>query len=389
MQTNKRFTLSILLILALLTVTVMLSGCTDKGSQNEVQIEAQIITITDALGREVTVPKSPDRVICSGSSSLRYLTYLEAQDKIVAVDSIEARKTGSDARPYAIANPQFKGYPVFGEFRGNDDPEKILSLDPRPQVIFKIDSKSGYDPVELQAKTGIPVVVVKYGNLVTQREDMYQALRIMGTVMGKEERAKDVTTFIDNAIADLDKRTRDVPAEKKTTCYVGGIARAGPHGFQSTEPTYPPFHFTNAKNVAYDPKNLTAVDVTKESILGWDPEVIFVDLSTTQSEDKSSALYQLKTDPAYRKLKAVKSGEVYGVLPYNWYNQNQCSILVNAYFAGKLLYPDKFEDVDLDEKAIEIYTFMVGKGNKETGSHVYNVMNKAFAFPAFTKLDVS
>ncbi|WP_094229027.1 iron ABC transporter substrate-binding protein [Methanolobus psychrotolerans] len=388
---NKRKTRLLTILFVLMAISTLVSGCMESSSTSQsphTQDAAETITVIDALGRTVEVPKSPEHVICSGSGALRYLTYLEAQDKIVAVDSIETQESKFDARPYALANPQFMEYPVFGEFRGNDNPEKILTLDPQPQVIFKMYSTSGYDPAELQKKTGIPVIALNYGDMVNNRADMYQSLRTMGEVMGTEDRAEDVISFFDAAISDLNERTADVQEEEKTTCYVGGIALSGPHGFQSTEPTYPPFFFTNAKNVAYDPKNLTTAEVSKESILGWDPEIIFVDLSTTQSEDKSSALYQLQNDVSYRKLTAVKNGEVYGVLPYNWYTQNQGSVLADAYFAGKLLYPEKFEDVDLEDKTIEIYTFLVGRGDEEVGRQVYGEMINAFSIPAFTKLEI-
>lgn len=386
---NAKDIYKIFVITSLVIASTFFAGCMDSSSTSQnVSNNNDTITVTDSLGRTVEVPKSPGYVICSGSGALRYLTYLEAHDRIVAVDSIETEGSKFDARPYAIANPQFKEYPVFGEFRGNDDPEKILALDPQPQVIFKMYSTSGYDPAELQKKTGIPVIALNYGDMVSNRADMYNSLRIMGEVMGKEDRAEELIAFFDSTIADLSERTAGVPEEEKITCYVGGIARSGPHGFQSTEPTYPPFLFTNAKNVAYDPMNLTTAEVSKESILGWDPDIIFVDLSTTQSEDKSSALYQLQNDVSYRKLTAVKTGDVYGVLPYNWYTQNQGSVLADAYFAGKLLYPERFEDVNLENKTIEIYTFLVGRGDEEVGRQVYEKMINAFPVPAFTKLDV-
>ncbi|AEH60828.1 periplasmic binding protein [Methanosalsum zhilinae DSM 4017] len=382
--------LTFTLLVTLVAVSVFACGCMDNSSSSQsTQSDYEMITVTDALGRNVEVPKSPDHVICSGSGALRYLTYLQAQDRIVGVDSIETRESNYDARPYAIANPQFKDYPVFGEFRGNDDPEKILMLDPQPQVIFKTYSADAYDPVELQRRTGIPVVVLNYGDMVNYRSDMYRSFEIMGEVLGKEERAEELIAFFDETIADLNERTKDVPEEEKTTCYVGGIARRGPHGFHSTEPTYPPFLFINAKNVAYDPtRELSSVEVSKESLLGWDPEILFVDLSTTQSEDKSCAVYQLQTDSAYRQLSAVKSSEVYTVLPYNWYTQNYGSVLVNSYYTGKLLYPDRFEDVDIDEKGAEIYTFLVGMGDEQMGAHVYDTMKHIFTTPAFTKVDL-
>ncbi|WP_406661974.1 iron ABC transporter substrate-binding protein [Methanolobus sp. ZRKC3] len=378
--------------LILLISFTLCSGCTESSSSavsTPLEDNVEMIIVTDALGRAVEVPGSPENVICSGPGCLRLLTYLEGQDKIVAVDSIEVRDSPYEARPYAIANPQFStDYPVFGEFRGNDDPEKILSLEPQPDVIFKTYPTRGYDAVELQEKTGIPVVALEYGDLVNNRESMYQSLSIMGEVMGKEERAEEVVSFFDATISDLNERTSDIAEEDKTTCYIGGIARSGPHGLQSTEPTYPPFLFTNARNVAYDSMNLSTAEVAREKLIEWNPDVIFVDLSTLQSGDENSALFQLQNEDIYQQLDAVSSGNVYGVLPYNWYTQNFGSILADSYYAGKLLYPDRFEDVDVEDKTIEIYTFLVCQGDEGKGSDVYEHMVNAFDSPAFTKLDV-
>ncbi len=336
--------------------------------------------ITDATGRHVQIPQTVEHVICSGAGALRLLTYLESQDKIVAVDDMEKQRPQFDARPYALANPRFKDYPIFGEFRGHDHPEQILTLNPLPQVIFKTYSAMGHDPVELSKKTGIPVIVLNYGNLGKHRNAMFQSLRTMGEVMGKRVRAEIVVAFFNGLIADLQKRTADIPDRRRPGCLVGGIAYRGPHGFQSTEPTYPPFAFVNARNLAHDPsmsdQALQHSSVAKEKILAWDPAYLFLDLSTLQMDGKASGLFELKTDPVYRYLTAVQHGRLYAVLPYNWYTQNFGSILANAYFIGKILYPEKFTDIDPAVRADEIYTFLVGKP-------VFAKMNAAFEHLAF------
>ena len=340
--------------------------------------------ITDALGRKVEIPETVERVICSGSGCLRLLTYLQAQDMAVAVDDIEGRRRQFDARPYAMANPQFKSMPVFGEFRGKDNPELIMTLDPAPQVILKLVGTGkgtvGPDPTELQEKTGIPVVALKYGNLGKMKEDLYNSLRIMADVVGRQQRAAAVLAFFDSQIADLRKRTADIPEEQRPSVYLGGVAYAGPHGFQSTEPTYPPFRFIGARNLAdnANPKagEVTSTDIAKEKIVEWNPDYLFLDLSTLQLGDAAGGLFELKTDPAYQTLAAVKTGKVYGVLPYNWYNQNFESIFADAYFIGKLLYPERFSDIDPAAMADAIYTFMVGKP-------VFAEMNALFGNLAF------
>lgn len=201
----------------------------------------------------------------------------------------------------------------------------------------------------------------------------------MAKVINKEARAEEVISFFDKAIEDLNNRTKDIPTSQRKSTYVGGVARAGPHGFHSTEPGYPPFTFVNANNVASE-LGTQGTEVAKEKIVEWDPDILFVDISTIQLE-ADTAIDELKKDPAYMKLSAVKSGEVYTVIPYNWYNSNQGSVLANAYFVGKVLYPDEFTDIDPSKKADEIYTFLFGKA-------VFNELNSAFNNIGFKKLDI-
>ena len=347
---------------------------------NEGANAGNTLTITDTMDRTISIPNPVNSTICSGPGSLRLLTYLTAQDLIVAVDDIEVKRRQFDARPYALANPAFKKKPIFGEFRGFDNPELILSLAKQPQVIFKTFPNMGYDPIELQEKTGIPAVVLEYGNLGMHREKLFTSLRIMGKVVSKSNRAEEVITFFNATIKDLHKRTNSILESKKKTCYMGGVAYRGPHGFMSTELSYPPFTFVNAADVAHDTKTESKtqrqVTLSKEKLIEWDPDVLFLDLSTLQLAGSASGLWEIRNDPALKTLTAVQNKLVYGVLPYNWFTKNYGSVLANAYFIGKILYPERFEDVDPFSKADEIYKFLVGKP-------VFTEMNAQFDNLAF------
>ena len=340
-------------------------------------------TVTDCLGRAVEVPQPLNRVIISGSGGLRLLTYLQVLDRVVAADSGEGRSSIIDARPYTIAHPELKKLPVFGEFRGRDNPELIAGLSPQPQVIFKVSPRSGPSPEDLTAKTGVPVVGLEYGNLTDKKQDFYAALRLLGCLLDKRERAEEVVAFFEGHLAELARRTANIPEEQRPACYVGGVAHRGPHGFTSTEPGYPPFAYTGAKNIAADlatgkPEN---IHISREKLLEWDPEAIFVDLSTLLGGEEANALFQLRHDPVFRALGAVRRGAVYGVLPYNSYSINFGSVLADGYFVGKILYPEQFADVDPPAMADEIYTFLVGKP-------VFSLMNEAFSGLVFRPLSL-
>ncbi|KKH93580.1 iron transporter [Methanosarcina sp. 1.H.T.1A.1] len=373
----------IIFIGVLIAALVVTSGCTSKSTpvedgedaapaesagittNSEELTESAGITITDGFGRNVTIPENVEEVVCSGAGSLRYLVYLQAQDFVVGVDSLEKKESAVEGRPYALANPQLKDYPLIGEFRGKDDPEKIININ--PQVVLKTgttgqpSATNAAEADSLQEKTGISVISFPYGSLKNeeQKAEMYSSLRIMGEVVGKQERAEEVIAYIEATMEDLENRTADIPESERKTVYVGGVSSAGAHGIISTEPAYPPFLWVNANNVAAG-MGADHADIAKEALVNWDPEYIFIDIGTLQLGNEG-AVGELKTDPSLKGLSAVKNGNVYGVIPYNFYSTNYESVLANAYFVGKVLYPDRFEDVDPEAKADEIYTFFLGK----------------------------
>ena len=344
-------------------------------------------TITDMLDREVVVPNQVDRVICSGSGCLRLLVYLQGQDRIVGVDSAEkgGLPFGVDARPYAVANPGFGDFPLFGEFRGHDNPELIAALDPAPQVIIKANAQRDGGAEALQAKTGIPVVGLGYGNLTHGRANLNKTLRIMAQVIGEEERAEAVIAFFDALQADLEQRAARVAADDRPSTFIGGIAMRGGHGFASTEPAYAPFAFLNVRNVAGElstgETGGSHATVAKEQLLLWDPEVVFLDISTTRLQGGANGLEQLRTDPAYQALSAVQAGRVYGVFPYNYYTTNYESVFANAYFIGSVLYPDQFADIDPMTKAEEIAAFL-------NGGPAFERINEDFDNMGFVRITV-
>jgi len=351
-------------VLAVLVLLTLAAGCT--GTEAGPGGAGETATITDAVGRSVAVPSSAESVVCSGSGCLRYLVYLQGQDLVVGVDDQEKKEQAIEGRPYALAyGSQFKNLPLIGEFRGKDDPEKILGIG--PDVIFRTSvpgtayGTSIAEADRLQERTGIPVVALPCGSLRNDAEkaEMYGSLRAMGEVLGKEDRAEEVIAYIEATIADLENRTGDIPDAEQKVVYVGGVSSAGAHGIASTEPAYPPFLWVHAKNVAAGLGTAHA-DVAKEALVDWDPEYLFIDAGTIQM-DGGGAIRELKNDPALQGLSAAKEGRVYGVLPYNFYSANHETVFADAYFVGKTLYPDRFADVDPEEKADEIYTFFVGK----------------------------
>ena len=70
---------------ALLLSLLLLAGCASAPSPSPEQTAGTggTRTITDAAGRQVEIPETVSSVVCVGVCTLRYTTYLQAQDLVV------------------------------------------------------------------------------------------------------------------------------------------------------------------------------------------------------------------------------------------------------------------------------------------------------------------
>ncbi len=327
------------------------------------------VTVTDQAGRPVTVPHSPDRIICLGPGALRLIVYLGAQDRVVGIETIE--KTNPKGRPYRIAHPGLATLPACGPggaaaINKKPDMEAVLSIE--PEVIFVTYMDASQADI-VQATLGIPVVVLSYGESPLFDEAVFDALLIAGKILGREKRSNEIIAYIRDIKTDLSERTKKLPESARPKAYAGGIGYRGSHGIESTQQDYIPLQWAGALNRAESVQSRLGshVFVDKETLLGLNPEVIFIDgggLSLVATDYRKKTAY-------YRALSAFSSNQVYVLLPFNYYAANIGTALANAYAVGKILYPHSFADIDPEATADEIFTFLVGKP-------VYSNMKKDF-----------
>jgi iron complex transport system substrate-binding protein len=256
-----------------------------------------------------------------------------------------------------MANPSFADLPVIGPGGPNNspDPEKIISV--QPEVIFSTYSPDKASADNLQSKTGIPVVALSYGKISVFDPAIYASLKLIGKITGMDQKAAEVINYMEKCLDDLSVRTKDTPDDKKPTTYAGGLGMKGVHGIESTQGNYSLFNAVHAKNVVDETGRIGSVMIDKEKLIQWNPQKIFIDAAGLQMIKEN-----FKKDPGiYNSLSAVKNGELYSLLPYNFYTTNIDTAIADAYYIGKVLYPDRFKDIDPGKKADEIYKILLGK----------------------------
>ncbi|MFW6017263.1 MAG: ABC transporter substrate-binding protein [Halapricum sp.] len=328
--------------------TAALAGCSVLGDST-----AGRRPVTDDAGREVSIPESVDRIVAVGPGALRQVAYLGATDRVVGVEDAEHGEYRSV--PYNMANPSVRETRVIGSAGPNagGNSEEILAAD--PDVVFFFGDTSRAET--LQSQTDTPVVVLKIMDLGGEatRERIYETWRLVGDVLGIEDRAAELEAFLEDTIADLHERTADVSDERRVDAYAGAISYKGAHGLATTRKRFPPFAYAGVDNVASGiGSDSPSVQVSEERLLEWDPDVLFVD-----SNNVGQAREDLDNE-AFDELTAVSEGAIHTLLPHASYNHNYGSILANAYYVGSTLYPDRFGDLDFEATVDSIFETMLG-----------------------------
>ncbi|MFN3567755.1 MAG: iron ABC transporter substrate-binding protein [Caldimicrobium sp.] len=315
----------------------------------------EMVTITDMAGRQVKIPKKVEKIVAL-SASLRYIVYLQAFDKVVGIEDVEKRdvmrgKRATGKAYWLAIKDKVQSIPSIGEGGPGKLPdfEKLIAVNPQVVITFDIEHAE-----LIQKKTGIPALVIKYaGTEGFEIDDIKNTFIFLGKILDREKRAAELNSYIDKIIEDLRRRSMD---SKRPTIYVGAISARGPHGITSTEAFYPPLDWLNVKNVADEVGKKGHLFIDREKLIQWNPDYLFIDTGGffLVNED------YLKNKNFYKTLKAVKEGRVYTLFPHNFYRTNIEILFANAYFVGKVIYPEKFKDVDPQRKAREIFKKFLG-----------------------------
>lgn len=327
------------------------SKTADKKDETKTEAKAETRTITDVFGRKVEIPAKVNTCAALGSAA-RLVVYAGGVEKIKGCTEMESK--GEPGMPFAYANKEFfkDCTPVASGGSGNADyAEAIVELD--PDVVFYQDSDT-VAMEELAKKTGVPVVGV-YGDAFNSHY-LTDSIRLIGDVLGTGDHAEKVSTAIEGWVKDLDDRTKDIPDEDKPKVYTGAVSWSGGHGFTGTYVGYAPLEAIHAISVSDQLDAKDGVEVDMEQILEWNPDVIFLNPGNMELVNKDYA----ENGKAIDSLKAVKEGKVFAQVNFNYYWCNMELAIVDSYYAGTILYPEAFKDVDFEKKAEEVFNTMIG-----------------------------
>jgi iron complex transport system substrate-binding protein len=297
--------------------------------------------VTDSAGRQVAVPDRIERVFAAGPPA-SVLLYVLAPDRMVGWQ----REPRPEDLPYIA--PEYRDMPAYGSLTGGDTVNLEVLLQTKPDLVVDFGSvRDTYVSLaeRVQAQTGIPYVLID-----GRFQNTAAAVRLLGTILGVEDRAERIASYVERTLAKIDATLARVPQEQRPRAY---LAR-GPDGLETglegsinTEI----IERVGAINVAVDPSGARRglAEVPVEQVVVWNPDVVITwDRNFFES---------VRGNSYWQGVEAVKSGRVYlsPTAPYGWIDRPpSLNRLIGLQWLAGLFYPDHITQ-DLREVARSFY----------------------------------
>ena len=328
---------------------------TETSENTEVASSEGTRTIVDQVGNEVVLPEKIERVVITSLWPLPSVNTLfqgSAEGLVGMHPAAKAAAEGSMLGKVADLSGVETSFIQDGQINA----EELMKLD--PDVVFYLGTNT--EEYEILNKAGIPAVgfLANASGDWNAIESVASWMELLGTIFQKEDRAAEIKEMGYQMLEEVQARVSDIPEEEKERVLilyrysdeqmtVAGNGHFGDFWIEAT----------GGINAADEVEGSPAVNM--EQIYAWNPDKIFItNFSSRMPED---LLNNTVDGDDWTSVKAVQDGEVYKIPlgMYRWYPPSSDTPLMLQWFAQKL-YPEKFEDVDMNEEVKAYYNQFYG-----------------------------
>lgn len=323
---------------------------------------ASALTITDLENRTVEIKQLPQRIVV-GNYIFNFLMVggADSLKKVVALpqDGWQSIRHG-EYTALTKSFPQIKAIPSIGGYHDNIlNTEKIIALKPDLVLINKSQYVDNNKRIEILSKLGIPTVVLDYHALTA--ENHTKSTRLLGILLDRQDTAEKLNhRYLEVANIVRQRLTSVTPTEKSRRIYV----ETGSKGPGEYGNTYNKgvlwggiLNELQASNIAADMKQPYA-SLSREYVLAHNPQTIIITGSIWQGAHETdqmrmgltvndqlaqSRLQGFASRAEWKKIDAVKTGEIYGVDHGSLRSMVDYTYLM---YLAKIIYPKAFADFD-------------------------------------------
>lgn len=271
--------------------------------------------VNDPLGREVSLPEDPRRVVALAPSITEIVFALEEQDRLKGVTRY------SDFPPEALKYPKVGSYVQL-------DLEKIVAL--KPDLCIAIRDGNPKNVIDRLASLNIPVYVVDPRN----SEAVMESILKIGMLLNAAEKAEKLVKNMRCRIQRVKFLVDRVDTRPRVFFQIGisPIISVGTHTF-----CHELIVLAGGKNLSEGPVSYPRF--SKEQVLAISPEVLIV-----SSMERERVFEQVKSEwDQWPDLPAVKNKRIF-LVDSNLFDRPTPRLVDGLELLLQLIHPEIFEE---------------------------------------------
>ena len=295
------------------------------------------VTITDHLGREVTIEKQPESFVSGYYISTSLMIALGLDDQLVGVEAKADKRN-----IYKLSAPELTELPSVGTAK-EFDLEGCAALKP-DLVIVPTKLK---DSIPAMEELGLTVIAVN----PEDQTKLFETIDMISTAADVVEKGQELEYWISDALESLKKSLAGV---ETPSVYLAGnsalLQTAGPEMYQSTL-----IENAGGVNAASDITDTYWADTSYEQILSWNPDYIV--LAADADYDVDSVL----NDSALADCTAVKEGHIAQIpSDIEALDSPVPASFLGSYYVASILHPDVVTEDDFKTTEKNFYETFYG-----------------------------
>lgn len=272
------------------------------------------VTVTDALGREVTLKSEPSRIVIVGKQAPMLTNFLylfnSADQKLIGLE--KRSQSSEDYLKLVDANIEEKYLLEKGA-----GAEQIVPMNP-DVVIMKSSMRDTIGkPME---DLSIPVVYVEFENV----DQIYRDIRIFAKILNENKRGEGLISNYQKLYQQIQNEvTKNYRSVKPSVLILQAVSSDQKYVFSVPAANWLQTDLIEKAGgiPVWKAANQAGgwSDINMEQISAWDPEVIFI---VNYQGDASEIVNNLKNDEIWQNLKSAKTDKIYA-FPYDYLSWDQ------------------------------------------------------------------
>ncbi|WP_120513711.1 ABC transporter substrate-binding protein [Photobacterium salinisoli] len=326
---------------------------------------AEITTVTDVLGREVTFDAPAKRAIV-GFYPEDYMAIgtEAAYDNVVGMSKYIWQARSANWELYVKHRPSLQDIPAIGRVDTNTfSVEKVISLQPDLLMLADWQYKALGAEIKRIESAGIPVIVVDYNAQTLERH--LKSTQLIGVITGQEERAEKIAGEYRRNIEMINQRLASANLEKPKVYTEYGAAGINDVGYTFGK------NMWGAIATMAGGDNISAPYVewwgklNPEQIIAANPDVIIMTGYESGSVNDAMVMGQgvqeafakqrlagFKNRLGWTSISAVRNNRMYAAY------HGACRTIMDGamiQFYAKALYPELFSDLNPKQAYLDFY----------------------------------